>query len=104
MRAFALLFFLPLFGCAIIPTQHGKVQLWGDYTNVTLDDGSVHFHADKAIHSGVVKAHWHGVNNLAAEAVAGVIGLKAGNQVLGAAAVAIPPVVNRPTTRATPHP
>lgn len=93
-----------LTSCAIIPTQHGKVQLWGDYEDVKFDDGSVHFQARRAIHSGIVRAHWHGANNLAAEVVAGAIGLKGGNQVLGAASAIVPPAVNRPTTRATPFP
>ena len=104
MRVLALLLFLPLIGCTTIPTQHGIARFYGDYEDVKFDDGSVHWSAKKATHSTAVRAHWHGVNNLAAEAVAGVIGLKAGNQVLGAAAVAVPPAVNRPTTRATPHP
>lgn len=92
-----------LTGCAIIPTQHGKVQLWGDYEDVKIDDGSVHFQARRAIHSTAVKAHWHGANNLAAEAVAGAIGLHS-SQVLGATAAIVPPAVNRPTSRATPVP
>lgn len=91
-------------GCTIIPTQHGKVQFWGDYADVKFDDGSVHFSALKMAHTGAIRAHWHGANNLAASVVAGAIGLKGGNQALGAAAAIVPPVVNRPTTRATPHP
>ncbi len=92
-----------LTGCTIIPTQHGKAQFWGDYTKIAFDDGTVHFSADRATHSPVVRAQWNGVNNFAAQAVAGAIGLKGGNEVVGGIATVIPPIVNRPTNRtATP--
>jgi hypothetical protein len=93
------LFALLLCGCAIIPTQHGKAQFWGDYTNLKFDDGSVHFEASRAMHSPVVRAHWHGATSLANEAVTGAIGLTGGNEVVGGAASVITPIVNRPTSR-----
>lgn len=98
-----LLLILPLLlcSCTIIPTQHGKAILGGDYTNVKFDDGSVHFSADRANHSTVTRAHWLGASNLASQAVAGAIGLKGGNEAVGAVATVIPPLVNRPTTRTT---
>lgn len=104
MRALLIPALVSMVGCAIIPTQHGKVQLWGDYAGLAFDDGSVHFRANSAIHSTAVRAHWHGVTNLGAEVVAGAIGMKSGGQILGALGTAIPPVVNRPTARATPRP
>lgn len=66
-----------------------------------FDDGSVHFEAARASHSPVVRAHWHGASGLAAQAVAGAIGLKPGNEVVGGVAAVIPPIVNRSTTRTT---
>lgn len=93
-----LLLALCLSGCTIIPTQHGKAQFWGDYTNVQFDDGSVHFRATTMRHSGVVRAHWQGASSLGAEAVSGAIGLHSG-AALGAVATVIPPVVNRSTNR-----
>lgn len=91
-------------GCTSIPTQHGIARFYGDYTALKFDDGSVHFSATTAIHSTAVKAHWHGISNLGSEVVAGAIGLKGGNAALGMAGAVLPPVVNRPTNRATPAP
>lgn len=93
-----------LSGCTSIPTPHGTAILGGDYTHVVLTDGPVRFSADKATHSTVARVHWHGATNLAAEAVAGAIGLHGANQVVSGLTTVIPPVVNRPTTRATPSP
>jgi len=93
-----------LSGCTTIPTQHGTAQFWGDYTKIAFDDGSVHFRADTAIHSTAVRGHWHGINNFAATAVTGAIGLHGANQVASAIPAVIPAIVNRPTTRATPTP
>ncbi len=90
-------------GCTSIPTQHGTARFWGDYPRIKFDDGSVHFSADRANHSAVARVHWHGASNIAGQLVAGAIGLT-GHEVAGAAATMIPPVVNRPTTRATPAP
>lgn len=82
--------------CTMIPTQHGTAQFWGDYEDVSLKDGSVTFTAKKMVHSGVARAHWHGLTTLGAEAVmAGIGGTP------GAAAAVIPPLVSRPTTRQT---
>lgn len=104
MKSTFVLLLLALSGCTIIPTQHGKAQFWGDYQRISFDDGSVHFRADSALHSPVVRAHWHGGNNLAASVVAGAIGLHGANQAIGGITSVIPAVVNRPTTRATPAP
>lgn len=95
---------LALCSCTVIPTQHGKAQFWGDYSQLSFDDGSVHVRALEANHSHAVRAHWHGVTNLGAEVVTGAIGLHGGSQIIGAAGAAIPPMVNRPTNRATPAP
>jgi hypothetical protein len=98
-----LLLSLLLCGCTIIPTQHGKAQFWGDYSQLKFDDGTVHFEAARATHSPAIRAQWQGASNLAAQAVAGAIGLKGGNEVVGGIATVIPPIVNRPTNRqATP--
>lgn len=99
MKYFALFLCLALAGCTMIPTPHGTAQFWGDYEDVSLKDGPVTFTAKKMVHSTVAKAHWHGLTTLGAEAVAAGIGGAAG----GAVGV-IPPLVNRPTNRATPIP
>lgn len=93
---------LALPACTSLPTQHGIARFYGDYTALKFDDGSVHFSSTAAIHSTAVKAHWHGASNIAGQVVAGAIGLHGSNQVVGAAASMIPPIVNRPTSRATP--
>jgi len=95
-----------LIGCTTIPTQHGKAQFWGDYTNVTFDDGSVHFHADTMMHSGVVRAHWHGAVLMGGEVVSSAIpGVGVGTRAAGAA---LPSLVSGmtqpPRNRATPIP
>lgn len=89
-----------LSGCTIIPTQHGKVHMWADYEDVSLDDGTVHFRAKKIVSSTVARTHWHGLTSVGSEA-AGVI---VGGKVIGAAAAVIPAMVNRPTTRPAANP
>lgn len=92
---------LPLFlaACTIIPGPHGKAIFGGDYTKLSYSDGPVRFTADRAMHSTAARVHWHGVSNLASEAVTGAIGLKGGNEVVGGVASVVTPIVNRPTSR-----
>lgn len=87
----ALLSFL-LCSCTIIPTQHGKAQFWGDYTDVKFDDGSVHFSATTMIHSTAIRAHYHGLVLLGGVAVSSAIpGVGVGGR---ATAAAVPSLVS----------
>lgn len=104
MRYLSLLLALSFSGCTIVPTQHGRAVFCGDYSGIHFVDGSVRLDAATMRHREVVQAHWHGISNLGSEVVAGAIGLKGGNAVLGMAGAVLPPVVNRPTNRATPAP
>lgn len=103
MKLLPLILCIALAGCTIIPTQHGKAQFWGDYTNVQFDDGSVHFHADSMIHSTAVRAHWHGAVLLGSEAVTSAIpGVGIGAKIV---APAVPAIVSGLTAKpSTPPP
>lgn len=96
-----------LCGCTMIPGPHGTAQFWGDYQNLDYSDGPVHLKATSMIHSGVVRAHYHGITNIGAEVASTMIGLNTAQPAVKAATSlvpAIPAVVNRPTTRATATP
>lgn len=99
MKYLPIIGILFLAGCTVIPTPHGQAQFWGDYANVQLDDGSVHFLASGVNHSHVARVHWNGASNIGAEVASGMIGLHAGTQALGAVSTAVTPIVNRPTDR-----
>lgn len=99
----SLLPFLFLCGCTVIHTQHGADQFWGDYEALALKDGAVTFTATKMTHSGVVKAHWHGVIGLGGEAL-GAYTAGIGAPVVGSLVTGTSAIVNRPTSRATPIP
>lgn len=100
LLSIALLIAVVLTGCTLIPTQHGTAQFWGDYQNLNFVDGGVSLSCSVMTHSGVVKAHWHGIVAVGAEgagAFSGAGPVVKGGAVLGTA------IANRPTSR-TPAP
>lgn len=89
--------------CTMIPGPHGTAQFWGDYQDIAFQDGSVKFSAKSMVHSGVVRAHWHGAIAVGGEVGTTILGLSAVQPAVKAAttlAPVIPAAVNRPTTRA----
>lgn len=96
-----------LAACSIVPGPYGTASFWGDYTkfNYSAVPGKgVHLTADTMSHSPIVRAHWHGIANVGAEAVAYGIGAHGGSQAIGAVTAIVPPIVSRHTSRATPTP
>jgi hypothetical protein len=102
LKPIAILIALLFTSCTIIPTQHGKAQFWGDYSQIYFHDGSVTFSANTAIHSTAIRAHWHGVTTLGMEAM--TYGLGGAGPAVGVGGATISNFVNRPTSRTKPLP
>lgn len=94
---------LPLLtGCTTLDAKNGRYFTAGDNQRVKMDfrNGQItHYEAESNVHSPIVRAHWHGVVSVGAEAVA----WGAGGPIVGGGTAAITSLVNRPTTR-TPRP
>jgi hypothetical protein len=93
-----------LCGCTLIPGPHGTAQFWGDYTNATLTDGPVAFHADSMVHSTAIRSHYQGVIGVGAIAGGTALGLQGGSAAYGAFTTSVTAAVNRHTNRTTPTP
>lgn len=104
-RLAALFLALLLPSCTMLDANKGTYFTNADNTKVKMNfsGGKItHYEAETNLHSPIVRAHWHGLTNLGAEAVA----FGAGGPGAGAGVGAVTAFLNRPTTRvpATPAP
>lgn len=91
------LFALLLPACTMLDARSGRYFTSADNRHVRLDfaNGQItHYECESNLHSPIVRAHWHGLNNLAGQAAGFAAGPEAGAGVAG-----LTSLVNRPTSR-----